>query len=167
MAGFTPRNDVSAERTFAENDRARTGFGATVSGEMDETRHETGLAAILEVAASERGDQLTLLAHFLMYSPATSAWAELACYLSFSDVETECEGCAEEIPPGLTGWTDDLLPGRLVAVCPLCLDGLDPRLRGAQQKIAGIASNASRDAGGQLAEQLAGRVEELERAGGG
>ncbi len=57
----------------------------------------------------------------------------MACYLSFSEIERECQGCSHEIPPGLVGWTDELLPGRLLAVCKHCLDGLDHRLRGVQK----------------------------------
>ena len=78
----------------------------------------------------------------------------MACYLSFIDVETECEGCARDIPPGLVGWTEDLRPGRLVPVCSLCLGGLDPKLSGFQTSGA-YASD-------QRLEHLAGRVDELE-----
>ncbi len=52
----------------------------------------------------------------------------MTCYLGISSVESECEGCGRAVPPGLAGWTDELLPGRLRPLCSAGLPGLDPEL---------------------------------------
>ena len=55
----------------------------------------------------------------------------MACYLSIEQVADglECHGCTVPFASGpLIAWTDELLPGKLVPVCPSCLTGLDPPL---------------------------------------
>ncbi len=70
----------------------------------------------------------------------SSCACAMTCYLSISNVESECEGCGRLVPPGPAGWTDELLPGRWRPLCPACLDGLDPELAHRLQQAAGEES---------------------------
>ena len=49
-------------------------------------------------------------------------------YVAIVESVLECEACARRAGPGTTGFTEDLIPGRLVPICADCLESLDPRL---------------------------------------
>ncbi len=59
-------------------------------------------------------------------------------YVTIVESALECEACARRAGPGTTGFTEDLIPGRLVPVCAACLESLDPRLH-KLQRLAGAA----------------------------
>ncbi len=54
-------------------------------------------------------------------------------YVAIVESVLECEACARRAGPGTTGFTEDLIPGRLVPVCATCLESLDPQLYKLQQ----------------------------------
>ncbi len=54
-------------------------------------------------------------------------------YVAIVESTLECEACTRPAGPGTTGFTEDMVPGRLVPVCPTCLQSLDPQLHKLQQ----------------------------------
>ncbi len=54
-------------------------------------------------------------------------------YVAIVECAQECEACAGQAGPGTTGFTEDMVPGRVVPVCATCLTSLDPRLAKLQQ----------------------------------
>lgn len=59
----------------------------------------------------------------------------MACYLTLTGEEHECEGCARTTGPGLVGLTDEIGSPPHAVVCHCCLDGLDRGLAAVWQLI--------------------------------
>ncbi len=68
-------------------------------------------------------------------------------YVTIVESALECEACTRRAGPGTTGFTEDLIPGRLVPVCAACLESLDPRLH----KLQRLAESARDFAGASAA----------------
>ncbi len=52
----------------------------------------------------------------------------MAHYLRIIETTAECEGCSEEITPGIVGLTDEIHPDQLDPLCKRCLISQDRRL---------------------------------------
>ncbi len=63
---------------------------------------------------------------------STISWLDdrrilMATFLGIVDEGRECEGCGLPVGP-IAGWTEDMLPNRLVPICNVCLYSFDQRL---------------------------------------
>ncbi len=65
-------------------------------------------------------------------------------YVAIVESTLECEACTRPAGPGTTGFTEDMIPGRVVPVCATCLRSLDPRLHKLQQ-LAELARSFAAD----------------------
>ncbi len=61
-------------------------------------------------------------------------------YLAVSERPRECEACAAVLEPGIVALSGEVLPDRLVPICPECLKSLDWRLAIAWASIPGYGS---------------------------
>ncbi len=52
----------------------------------------------------------------------------MASYLAIIEEERKCEGCQQQVGPGLAGFTDEIGPGKIVPICGACFHSRDPRL---------------------------------------